>query len=150
MKFKVFFPYFSYERERDWQKMIKTFKLLNLISRIGNLKFFFSYRDKDRQTETDRQTDLPGSSCKMSPVLHYSVVYIFWSFVILNPLQDLWKFIWESLVRPNWLKLTSLARKDGHFRNFQFSVWLCVCACVCAHCSQGSIHLYPVRNIATL
>ena len=59
---------------------------------------------------------------KSLPVLQYSVGHIYWSFVISgsitrslksspNQIRDLWKFIWGSLLRPNWPKLARLTVK---------------------------------------
>ena len=72
------------------------------------------------------------ATVKSLPVLQYSVGHIYWSFVISgsitrslksspNQIRDLWKFIWGSLLRPNWPKPAGLSIKLRLF----LSCWVC-------------------------
>ena len=67
---------------------------------------------------------------KRFPVFRYSVVYIIWSFVIIELFPGVLKSIRVSLIRPNWPKLVSLAHKMGHFSYIQI--------CKYTYCSQGT------------
>ena len=61
-------------------------------------------------------------------VLHYSVVYLFWIFVIMEHRADSGTFL-----KSNWSKLTSLTQKPWHLSYCQFYEWI--------HCSQGAFRL---------
>ena len=53
-----------------------------------------------------------SSHIKHLPLLHYSVVNIFWSFGIIQHILGYWKSILGSFMRPNWSKLASPAPKN--------------------------------------
>ena len=72
---------------------------------------------------------------KMSPVLHYSVVYLSFPLRKLSTSRDVWKFIEGSLTRPNWPKLARLAQI---LDISAFSVLCVIC------CSQESFFLESI------
>ena len=64
------------------------------------------------------------AAVKRHLVLHYSDAYIFWSFVVIEPIPGVLENALGSLMRSNWPKLAGLAQEYSYFRLCFISVFI--------------------------